>query len=87
MMIERNKSGRLNAVLIANEVLDAIPTHVVCTREGRVDEIGVAAGARGFERAYRILVDEVDFPPDVEAVCSSSMLRMASSECSSTVYR
>lgn len=36
--------ARLNAIVIANEVLDAIPTHVVRVRGGMVHEVGVAAG-------------------------------------------
>ncbi|MGE5522667.1 MAG: class I SAM-dependent methyltransferase [Rhodospirillaceae bacterium] len=35
--------SRLNAVVIGNEVLDAIPTHVVRVRNGTVSEVGVAA--------------------------------------------
>ena len=36
--------GRLNAVLIANEVLDAIPTQIVRTRAGGIEELGVTIG-------------------------------------------
>jgi SAM-dependent MidA family methyltransferase len=44
----------LEAVLIANEVLDAIPAHVIRTRAGAIEEMGVvAAHAGAFERAYR----------------------------------
>jgi SAM-dependent MidA family methyltransferase len=44
----------LEAVLIANEVLDAIPAHVIRTRAGEIEEMGVvAAHAGSFERAYR----------------------------------
>lgn len=47
--------SRLHAVLIANEVLDAIPTQVICKHDGRIEEAGVAVGADGdsFERRYR----------------------------------
>jgi SAM-dependent MidA family methyltransferase len=43
------------AVVIANEVLDAIPTHVVRVREGEIAELGIMLGGDGtsFERAYR----------------------------------
>jgi SAM-dependent MidA family methyltransferase len=42
------------ALVIGNEVLDAIPTHIVRMRDGVVEELGVAIGADGsFERAYR----------------------------------
>jgi SAM-dependent MidA family methyltransferase len=45
----------LDAVLIGNEVLDAIPTHIVRTHGDRIDELGVALDARGggFVRDYR----------------------------------
>ncbi len=45
----------LDGVLVANEVLDAIPVHVVRTRGGAVEEMGVAtsAGDARFERAWR----------------------------------
>jgi SAM-dependent MidA family methyltransferase len=45
-----------DAIVVANEVLDAMPVHVVRTRgDGRIDELGVALDAYGesFERAYR----------------------------------
>lgn len=46
--------ANLDAVLVANEVLDAIPTHVIRTRAGEIEEMGVvAASGRGFERSYR----------------------------------
>ncbi len=43
------------ALVIGNEVLDAIPTHVVRMRDGIVEELGVAIAADGgsFEREYR----------------------------------
>jgi SAM-dependent MidA family methyltransferase len=46
---------QLDAVLIANEVLDAIPTHVVRMRGGTVEELGVIAGDgdKAFERSFR----------------------------------
>jgi SAM-dependent MidA family methyltransferase len=45
----------LDAVLVGNEVLDAIPTHVVRTRESGIDELGVAVDAHSgrFVREYR----------------------------------
>lgn len=47
--------SRADAVLVANEVLDAIPTHVVRKREGLIEEAGVALDASGtaFEWRYR----------------------------------
>lgn len=47
--------SRLNAVLLANEVLDAIPAHLVRVRGGRIEEGGVALGARdgAFELRFR----------------------------------
>lgn len=43
----------LDAVLIANEVLDAVPTHVIRKRAGEIEEMGVTARGGAFERAYR----------------------------------
>lgn len=43
----------LEAVLVANEVLDAIPTHVIRTRAGEIEEMGVTSKAGAFERTYR----------------------------------
>ena len=47
--------SNLHAVLVANEVLDAIPTQMIRTRGGTIDEVGVTIGpkGRGFERSYR----------------------------------
>jgi SAM-dependent MidA family methyltransferase len=46
---------RADAVLVANEVLDAMPTHVVRTNGGAIEELGVTTGPddRSFERAWR----------------------------------
>lgn len=46
---------KLDAVLIANEVLDAIPTHRVCVHQDRIDEIGVglSPGDQTFVRSDR----------------------------------
>ena len=38
-----------SALVIGNEVLDAMPVHVVRTRAGGIDELGVTATAKGFE--------------------------------------
>ena len=45
----------LDAIVIANEVLDAVPTHVVRTRNGHVQELGVTVADDGinFERSFR----------------------------------
>jgi SAM-dependent MidA family methyltransferase len=63
----------VNAILVANEVLDAIPTHVVRTRDGLVEELGVALKADSFERSYRPAGGELlataialDLPDDYE---------------------
>jgi SAM-dependent MidA family methyltransferase len=45
--------GTLRATVVANEVLDAIPVHIVRTREGIVEELGVAIDNDGFSRRYR----------------------------------
>jgi SAM-dependent MidA family methyltransferase len=47
--------GSTQAVLIANEVVDAIPTHVVRVAGSRIEELGVSVNANGgnFEPAYR----------------------------------
>jgi SAM-dependent MidA family methyltransferase len=49
----------LQGVLIANEVLDAIPTHVVRTRGGSIEEMGVTLRGVAFERAYRPAAGEL----------------------------
>lgn len=51
----------LDAIVIANEVLDAIPTHVVRTRNGRVQELGVTVADDGinFERSFRPATGEL----------------------------
>ncbi|HYH40881.1 MAG TPA: SAM-dependent methyltransferase [Burkholderiales bacterium] len=50
----------LQAVLIANEVLDAIPAQVIRTRSGEIEEMGVVSAADGtFERAYRPAAGEL----------------------------
>jgi SAM-dependent MidA family methyltransferase len=51
--------ARLQALLIANEVLDAIPTHIVRTREGSIDEMGVTLRGAAFERGYRPATGEL----------------------------
>lgn len=45
----------VEAVLVANEVLDAMPAHVIRTRGGEIEELGVTTGgdSRTFERAWR----------------------------------
>ena len=49
--------ARFNGVILGNEVLDAMPAHVIRTRDGAVEESGVTAGADAgdapFARAYR----------------------------------
>lgn len=62
----------LHAAILANEVLDALPVHVVRTRDAHVEEMGIAAATGGgFARAYRAAADELlrasealDLPPD-----------------------
>jgi SAM-dependent MidA family methyltransferase len=51
----------LNATVIANEVLDAMPVHVVRTRGRDIDELGVTIGLHGsgFARRYRPAAGEV----------------------------
>lgn len=46
---------RMDAALVANEVLDAMPAHVIRTRGGTIEELGIGAeNADGvFERAWR----------------------------------
>ena len=45
----------LNATVLANEVLDALPVHIIRTRGGEVEELGVTLAANGnrFARGYR----------------------------------
>ena len=47
--------ARACAVLVANEVLDAMPAHVIRTHGGAIEELGVTTGhdGRTFERAWR----------------------------------
>jgi SAM-dependent MidA family methyltransferase len=47
--------GPLEALVIANEVLDAVPTHLVHTRDGEMDEVGVSFDAQSgaFEYSMR----------------------------------
>jgi SAM-dependent MidA family methyltransferase len=51
----------VRAVIIGNEVLDAIPTQVVRVRESRVEALGVVIGNDGkpFEREYRLAGGEL----------------------------
>jgi SAM-dependent MidA family methyltransferase len=46
-------------LVIANEVLDAMPTHVVRTTGQGLDEAGVIASAAGFAMAYRPADDDL----------------------------
>ena len=67
---------KMDAVVIANEVVDALPTHIVRARgKGRIEEAGVGVGARGeiFERIYRparepllTAAQALDLPADYE---------------------
>ena len=45
----------LEATVIANEVLDVVPVHIVRTREGQIEELGVSLSetGEGFRRAFR----------------------------------
>jgi SAM-dependent MidA family methyltransferase len=51
----------VTATLIANEVLDAIPVHIVRTRAGEIDELGVGIGIHGspFAKHYRPAAGDV----------------------------
>ena len=51
----------LNATVVANEVLDAIPVHIVRMQDGGIEELGVTIGASPapFTRQYRPAVGEV----------------------------
>jgi SAM-dependent MidA family methyltransferase len=51
--------SQLAAAIIGNEVLDAIPTHVVHTRSGAIEELGVAIVEDGFGWAARAAQGEV----------------------------
>ena len=52
---------RLSATVVVNEVLDAMPVHVVRCRSGRLEEMGVGVSANGdnFERRYRPAAGEL----------------------------
>jgi SAM-dependent MidA family methyltransferase len=66
----------MHAIVIGNEVLDALPTHIVRARgNGHIDEAGVGIHARGetFERIYRparepllAAAQALDLPADYE---------------------
>jgi SAM-dependent MidA family methyltransferase len=67
---------KMDAAVIANEVVDAVPTHIVRARgKGLSEEAGVGLGARGeiFERIYRparepllAAAQALDLPADYE---------------------
>jgi SAM-dependent MidA family methyltransferase len=71
---------KMNAIVIGNEVLDAIPTHIVRARgNGLVDEAGVRmqAQTQAFERIYRparepllAAAQALDLPADYETEIS-----------------
>ncbi len=65
--------ARMDAIIVGNEVLDAIPAHMVRSQQGRLDEIGVIAAGGGFERAMRpatgallSAAQALDLPDDYE---------------------
>jgi SAM-dependent MidA family methyltransferase len=68
--------GPAEAIVIANEVLDALPVHVVHTRDrGRIDEKGVSEpiGDQSFTASYRVAggavaeaAQELELAPDYE---------------------
>ncbi len=49
----------LEVVLVANEVLDAIPAHLIRLHAGKIDEVGVTVTGGAFERAYRPAAGEL----------------------------
>ena len=49
----------LSALVIGNEVLDAMPVHIIRTRADGIDELGVTATAAGFEWSARPAAGEV----------------------------
>jgi len=53
--------GGLNTTVVANEVLDAIPVHIVRTRGGEIEELGVTVTDHNskFARRYRPAAGEV----------------------------
>ena len=52
---------RMRAILVANEVLDAIPTHIVRRHDGAIEELGLILSAHDgrFERNYRAATGEL----------------------------
>jgi SAM-dependent MidA family methyltransferase len=68
---------KMDAIVIGNEVLDAVPTHIVRTRSnGYIEEAGVGINARddAFERIYRpasggllAAAQALELPTDYEA--------------------
>lgn len=59
----------LNAFVIGNEVLDAMPVHVIQTRDGGVDELGVIQSSGAFEWSAR--------PASGAVLAAASALKLA----------
>ncbi|MBI3068890.1 MAG: SAM-dependent methyltransferase [Betaproteobacteria bacterium] len=57
-----------SGLVLGNEVLDALPAHVVATRAGGIDELGVAVGAAGVPFAW------VPGAPDAEVAAAAATL-------------
>jgi SAM-dependent MidA family methyltransferase len=51
--------AQVDAVLVANELLDAVPANLVRVRAGSIEEIGVALADGNFERAARPATGEL----------------------------
>ena len=64
---------RLNAVVIGNEVLDALPVHRIRVNQGSIEELGVTAGGQGYAWATQPAADalaaaarQLSLPDDYE---------------------
>jgi SAM-dependent MidA family methyltransferase len=64
---------RLNAVVIGNEVLDALPVHRIRVNQGSIEELGVTAGGQGYSWTMQPAADalaaaarQLSLPDDYE---------------------
>ncbi|BCM23966.1 class I SAM-dependent methyltransferase [Methyloradius palustris] len=57
-----------NGLILGNEVLDALPVHIIKTHDDSIEELGVSIGADGFEWKTKVL------KPDLQTVASKLSL-------------
>jgi SAM-dependent MidA family methyltransferase len=49
-----------NGLILGNEVLDALPVHIIKTNSDGIDELGVSIGADGFEWKTQVLNSDLE---------------------------